>query len=74
VLESKEVLVERDIEERDSAADDGSEAEFFMPSPSDLDFADHVEDYPETWHETTKAGIRRCGSGTDSLQGLRGGF
>ncbi|RVJ17815.1 hypothetical protein CN184_25130 [Sinorhizobium medicae] len=62
-IDGKEVLVERDIDEMaDSTADDGSEAGFFMPSGTGLDFNDAVEDYPETWQETTKSGQVRLKS------------
>lgn len=61
--DGKEVLAERDIDEMaDSTADDGSEAGFFMPSGTGLDFNDAVEDYPETWQETTKSGQVRLKS------------
>jgi len=59
----KEKILERDIDEMsDSPGDDGGEAGFFMPSPQGLEFAGEVTDYPETWQETTKAGVIRLKS------------
>ncbi len=58
-----EKIVERDIDElSDAPADDGSEAGFFMPSPSGLEFTGDVADYPESWQETTKAGVTKLKS------------
>jgi Lhr-like helicase len=58
-----EKIVERDIDElSDAPADDGSEAGFFMPVRPDLDFSGDVADYPESWQETTKAGVLKLKS------------
>lgn len=58
-----EKIVERDIDElSDAPADDGSEGGFFMPARADLDFTGDVADYPESWRETTKAGVLRLKS------------